>query len=428
MLSASLLPICDAHRQSHTGLRAHAFTRRAIGFSLVVLGLTGFLSLHGYSPAPAGPLLEALLILLVFVNVRRIDRVFFLVAILVMLYVVRGAAMSIARGVHILDFLLAYKAFVYVLLLSFFVNKRIFDESFVRRLYLVVISMLAAKYVVVRVALGVAERPGLLAENNFELMLPLMLFISLTELRRGAMTWWGLVGLLTVFVLSGSRSGLAALAFVICILGLRRAGLKSIVYLAIGSVVAVVAVVVFLSRLGTLSVTDIDRVQFAIIFAQNIASWNLIEYLTGTPPVSALDTASCAQLAYYKELFSFAGDGRCYSVILHSFVLRVIFDHGLLGLFALLSWVWFALRVSGSPRPVALGVVGAFVLNGLSVSSLSSIFAAFPLAILLALDRPSNLSRLQGSGRAFFAMRRWARGRSHEAHSAGLGAATCGSR
>ncbi len=50
--------------------------------------------------------------------------------------------------------------------------------------------------------------------------------------------------------------------------------------------------------------------------------------------------ASCADLSYYQTLFSYAGDGRCYSVILHSFIMRVIYDHGIIG-FAFLIFCLF---------------------------------------------------------------------------------------
>jgi hypothetical protein len=367
-------------------LHSRVAGRIAIAVAMLVLGLLGLPSLKDYNLAPVGPLLELLVVFLALLNCRSADRRFLLFACLVAAYIIHGLIAALWKGVHVLDFVMAYKTFFYVVILTFFVKKRLFDERFVGRLLSVVVVLMVIKYGAAR-AFGATDRPGLYTENNFELMLVLSLLIAHTELRQGALSWKLLIPVLVVFVLSGSRSGMAGLAFAIGVVGLQKVSVRSLLYVGVAGLICASAVLVFLSRLGTADVADIDRVQFAVIFWRNVASWSGPDFLTGAAPVTPLDSLSCAQLAYYDRLFSFAGDGRCYSVILHSFVLRVVFDHGAIGLIVLLSWVWLALRRSGSPRWVALGAVGVLVINGLSVSSMYSVYGALSLLMLLSLDR-----------------------------------------
>src|SRR5699024_10128365 len=111
----------------------------------------------------------------------------------------------------------------------------------------------------------------------------------------------------------------------------------------------------------------------------------LSAWIFGTAPMTPLSTQTCAALDFYSELFSAAQDGSCYSVILHSFALRVLYDAGLIGaLLVLLVPIAVMLR-AGVPMILTLTLSAIAVANSLSVSGLNNPYVALPilLAILL---------------------------------------------
>jgi hypothetical protein len=114
--------------------------------------------------------------------------------------------------------------------------------------------------------------------------------------------------------------------------------------------------------------------------------------VTGAFPLTPLSPGSCGSLAFYEILFSKTDPGVCYSVIFHSFLMRAVFDHGLLGLVLLYGLLWLGLRRSGMVVRDALALLGLITLSALSVSAFNSVFAAIVLAVAMGLDR-SGLPR-----------------------------------
>jgi len=90
----------------------------------------------------------------------------------------------------------------------------------------------------------------------------------------------------------------------------------------------------------------------------------------------------CSRLSFYDALFSYSGNGSCYSVVLHSFNMRILFDHGVIVAFICGSLLWKFM--AGSPGKAKCCVIALLVLNGLSVSSLNSIYAALGLVFILS--------------------------------------------
>jgi len=74
-------------------------------------------------------------------------------------------------------------------------------------------------------------------------------------------------------------------------------------------------------------------------------------------------------------------------VILHSYFLRALFDHGVLGLVLLFSLLWLGLRRSGTGARDALAVLTLISVSGLSVSAFNNVFASMVLAVAMGLDR-----------------------------------------
>jgi hypothetical protein len=152
-------------------------------------------------------------------------------------------------------------------------------------------------------------------------------------------------------------------------------------WMIVGAILAgfAIAIVTFATR-STGSIEDIDRYKFLQHFLYATRNWGVFDFLFGADRLTPLPAETCASLAYYEKLFSYSGDGRCYSVALHSFDTRVIFDHGLIAFALMLSCVWLILgRLSKWERVCVLLVI---LITGMSVSALNNVYVAIPLAVL----------------------------------------------
>ncbi|WP_212748120.1 hypothetical protein, partial [Pseudoalteromonas sp. S3178] len=86
-------------------------------------------------------------------------------------------------------------------------------------------------------------------------------------------------------------------------------------------------------------------------FLKAISGWGWQEYLIGSQTLTAMPESVCTRLQYYQSLFSAGKPGVCYSVILHTYLTRAIFDHGFLGLLFIFLAVNQLLKLSDvSPR------------------------------------------------------------------------------
>ncbi|MDO5978841.1 hypothetical protein [Flavivirga spongiicola] len=137
---------------------------------------------------------------------------------------------------------------------------------------------------------------------------------------------------------------------------------------------------------GGLDIEKMDRFRFFLVFLDEIKSWNFINFLFGNERITSLSCESCEKLSWYKNSFSYKNDGSCYSVILHSYLLRVILDHGIVGLSVILLFLTRVLRYSGITLKDSFVVIGIVVINGLSVSSFNSVFFVMGLLFVIVTD------------------------------------------
>jgi len=161
----------------------------------------------------------------------------------------------------------------------------------------------------------------------------------------------------------------------------------------IGFILFGVVIAVFIDRLDGRAVESIDRFKFLNNFVIETKGWRLIDYIIGAPRLSPLSENVCDNLRYYSSLFSLSGDGSCYAVIFHSYILRAIFDHGVLGLLMLFYVVFYKLKISGYTQKDSLVFIAVLLLNGLSVSSFNSVY--FVLVYVMFILTPLNT--MQGS-------------------------------
>ncbi|WP_353388199.1 O-antigen ligase family protein [Halopseudomonas sabulinigri] len=278
-----------------------------------------------------------------------------------------------------LDFAQAFKAFYYLIFLSFFTGKSFFGKEDISKLFKITLSLFLFKYSIDRFIVG-EDRPTLLVENNFELIfLALIFYLYNIHNKKISPTLTALT--IIVFMLSGSRSSIICLAIALFFSHGKKIGFNTLLYLAAIPVVLFIAAFIFSQRQSDgFNLESLDRYRFFLQFLYSIRDWGLLNYLFGTAPITPLDPASCSALSFYEKLFSYDGSSTCYSVILHSFVLRAIYDHGFVGLIFLYLSTWLLLKNLSLAQKVC--VVGILFSTGFSVSALNNVYVALSIAII----------------------------------------------
>ena len=142
-----------------------------------------------------------------------------------------------------------------------------------------------------------------------------------------------------------------------------------------------------MQRMGTADFEQIDRYKFLMMFIYDTSDWEWWRFLTGSTPLTPMSDYVCQKLSYYSRLFSHSGEGSCYSVILHSYILRVIFDHGLIGLGFLLYFVYQGLKSSGFTFQERVAVIGVVLVTSLSVSAMNNVYVVFALLLYFASNK-----------------------------------------
>lgn len=279
------------------------------------------------------------------------------------------------------DYLIMHKAFIYLFILSFFVGKYYLHENFLRKLFNILLVLFLAKYILMKLlGYGFQGRPELFTENNFELMMLLILYIGIYS-REKTINKWDLILLSIIFILSGSRSGMGAFFIMLYFLNFSNSKKLKFFKVSLLTVGFLGLLAIFAQRLGSGSIEDIDRVKFFFYFLNEIESWNIINYLFGASFMTPMSYETSKGLSYYHILYSDHDSLLTYSVVLHSFVLRTIFDHGMLGFWFLFFTVWKFLKISGYDKKERLSLLLMIFASGLSVSSLNSIFVTLSLGL-----------------------------------------------
>lgn len=361
---------------------------RVLYGSLLGLAVLGLLAPTAYqfNLAPAGSILELAFFVSAVLLARRVVPGARTMLVLSALYVFLKTLLLLIYGsASIPDFLQGYKTYFYLVLLSFFVGKQVFSGQRLARFATVLVAAFFVKYAY-SVVLGFSDRPGIFIENNFELIMLIgLVYLAYPYLgNRRALVF----GVLAVTVLlSGSRSSALGLLVVYVFLYVRLRNRTWPLHVAGVVAVGYAVFTLFTSRLDGQSVEAIDRVQFLEVFLREVRTWPVWEFVTGAFPLTPLSPAGCARLSFYQPLFSATDPGVCYSVILHSYVLRAVFDHGLLGIALLYTLVWLALRRSAVTRRDALALLSVITLSGFSVSAFNNVFTTIVLAVAMGLDR-----------------------------------------
>jgi hypothetical protein len=364
-------------------------SERVLYGTLLVLAVLGVLSPGQFNVAPADSLLEVVFLVTTALLTRRVGRGARTMLVVGGLYVLVKTVLLLAYGsASITDFLLAYKSFFYLIMLAFFVGKSVFDTRRLATFTTVLVGAFLVKYGY-SVALGLDDRPGVYLENNFELIM-LMGLVYLAHPYLGRRKDLVFLGLAATVLLSGSRSAALGLLCVYVFLYVRTSNRTWPLHLAGVAAVGYAVFALFSARTAEQGAAQLDRLVFLKTFLYEVRGWPSWEFLTGSFPLTPLSPGSCGSLSFYSLLFSRTDPGTCYSVIFHSFVLRAIFDHGVLGLVVLYGLLWLALRRSQVTLRDATALLGLITLSGFSVSAFNSVFATILLAVAMGLDRSTR--------------------------------------
>jgi hypothetical protein len=363
---------------------------RKLFFVLYIISVWAFLKYVPASNTTFNNIFEVFLILIVFLNVNKIhSKVLPLFLISTSYFFLSLIYVLIFKDAHILDFLLIYKFFIYAMFLSIVFGKKILPKDMFYNFYRFLFILFIIKYII-----GFAQgrhRPVLFFENNFELMLVSLLFYLYNDLK-GKVSALHQGFLILIFILSKSISGLLILSFVLIMVNKKYIVRKFYIILPSAIMVFMAGLYVIKDRLnGQLDFTQNSRFKFLNAFLNEIQDWNFFNYLFGAPRISQLSNEVCSKLGYWQSLFSYSGDGSCYSVIFHSYILRAVFDHGFLGVIFIFYFVYSILKRAGYSHNTGLTVLGIIVINGLSVSSFNSVYFAIGILFYLVIDKEHNV-------------------------------------
>lgn len=283
---------------------------------------------------------------------------------------------------NLLDFFQSYKSYYYLILLGCFYKKKIFSERIIVMLFNYILVIYLLKYSIDKYVLGI-ERPTVLIENNFELILVILLYYLNNIIKKSPYLLQTFLMIILCFI-SGSRSSFVALIIAIFFSLDKKINFRKAIILMLVPLAGMIMLIVFQQRLelsGGSSYEGIDRYRFFLEFLSSTSQWPWWQFFTGSTALTPLSPMTCSNLGYYATLFSYAGDGTCYSVILHSFILRVIYDHGVIGFIFLLFGIILYLNKFNFKHKLC--VILILLATALSVSSLNNVYVAFSLIFFI---------------------------------------------
>lgn len=281
---------------------------------------------------------------------------------------------------RIIDFVLTNKSIYYLMLLIPIARLKILDSSMARFLFYFISVCFFLKYSALH--LEGNTRPLLFTENNFEIIFYLFIYYSYYLSSNRVYNWYDIFGVFLITMLTGSRSGLACFVFLYFAISFKKLDLKFVLSAVTGCFLLLFVSVVFYERLGDSSISNIDRVVFFNLWLTEWSSVDLVEKLFGFFNLHPLSQATCNYLNYYHLLFSHEDSSMCYSVILHSYNLRAMLDYGLLGTIFVYTTLYHIVKYRRTKRDATIVTI-IFVLNGMSVSALSSTIIIFGLILIL---------------------------------------------
>lgn len=357
---------------------------------ILTVGLTSFANMSGYSLLHGKVAFELIFFFIASYLVLRLHKSISLYTFFAFIYLLYSCFVFIIfdNQAKITDFFLVYKVIIYIIILSFFIKKELFTEQFLKTFLYTLATLFLFKYSISFI-FNFSDRPALFSENNFELMMLMLLYIALCSVTNSANKFLLLL-IFIVIILSGSRSGALSFVCMTFFIDFKLKGTAKLLKIFSLTVAVLGLIFVFFIRLAGRSVEDIDRVRFLYSFFNEVRDWDWWRFLIGAPVMTPLSADTAQSFSYYYTLFSDHENLVAYSVVFHSFILRTIFDHGLIGLSFIIAFLYKALNLSGFRKNEIFAALTVVIANGLSVSSLNSVYAIFAFATIFLLKRKNS--------------------------------------
>jgi hypothetical protein len=232
-----------------------------------------------------------------------------------------------------------------------------------------------------------SDRPRLYSENNFEIPSLLLFLSAIFAINYNHVIplkpknkWIILLGTLSTF-LSLSKSGvLEALT-----LALSRAkkinNIKQLtLFISVAVLISLLTVTVILSRLGGQNVEHNDRYIFLRHFISDFSKGDYLQWLLGNGVASKLPHQTCTTLSYFSEAI-FETALYCNSLIYHSFLLRLVYDYGILSALIFLL-IWYKLLRLTFKASLANIIFLIVMVASLSVSGFANSIIIWPIFTL----------------------------------------------
>lgn len=333
-------------------------------------------------------ILEIVAFSTLFFVTERIKKSNFIIISILSLYVVLSYVYAVTVNKALAaDFLVIYKSYIYMALLLAISTTRIRLNS---DLFISILRFILIAYLIVysyQVFFTDINRPYFLAENNFEIMFICLVFL-LKSFSCKPPTFLETIVFVSIGVLSGSRSGLVLTGVSLIVSNYKYISFKNITFNLLVFLLFIYSLYeILIYDLINFSLDDIDRYLFFESFFNVYLESEFLNIIFGQPRITPLPHEVCQTFLSYSNLFSNINDGTCYSVIWHTFIARILYDHGLIGFLFLIFSLFTFLRNLGYKREVIFTVIIIVFLNGLSVSSMNSVFFFLSMLFYILLSK-----------------------------------------
>lgn len=361
-----------------------------------------FISINNEKQLPVTSILDGVILFILFYNFKgSINKQFRYIFIFTLLYLVLSLCyVFFHNGVNLglfIDFIYNFKSFYYLLIYIFIINYNIFDSKFINLFYKILLFFFFLKYLISYLFVGIDSRPILFIENNYELVLLASICYLDYVLNGNNFNWWMLFFTSLVFVLGKSNSGIIIWFFVSMSMIYYRHGFFNFNLKKLFTFIFIVCCVLFVLALrfnfsDNIEYSSIDRFSFLSSFLFDTKDWSFFNYLLGSERITPVSSSTAYSLGFYENLFSKENPVIAYSVIYHSFILRMIYDHGVILLIFMFYILYLIFNFKGYTKVNSLTFVLIFLLSGFSVSSLNSSLSAFSIVLILCCYFPRNLN------------------------------------
>lgn len=278
---------------------------------------------------------------------------------------------------HYLDFLISVKWIIFLILGVGFASQNLFSSVNQNlKYYRILTNIYLGFYSYLFFTSTYRQSIFLLDESNFELLILFVPAIYFIFLKKLLLT--DIVKLAIIVLLCGSRSGLlifAVLAYLF-IQSQSLAPIKKVFIFLFGGIF-----LTFFLLIREVNLYEIDRYKFFLYFISDLSNFELTEIIFGPTRFTPLPPEICNSLSFYDDLLSKGPNEEiCYAVIYHSFILRILRDHGII-ITILAFKTLFDIVSKTHSKKLGKFILIVVLINSLSVSGIANTFLWIGLLI-----------------------------------------------